>query len=209
MQTCPEKECRVPEVERRRCILEASFRVACQEGIEGLTVRHVAASAGVSHGLVHHYFKTKEALLFELLNWLIDTMVRPIPDEGGSNDNRTFVDAAEEAIGRVFAQPDRMRLFLDFWALGLQHPDIRRRMRRELAEYREAFTSFGLRASENRGCGHSGTDPGALSALVVAVITGCAVQAAMDPGRFDPEGVKRSLRQLLSGVERSRETDAP
>lgn len=44
-------------------ILEAVVRVLVHDGLDGLSVRRVAAEAGVSIGAVQHHFPTKDSLL--------------------------------------------------------------------------------------------------------------------------------------------------
>ncbi|MCK9877487.1 TetR family transcriptional regulator C-terminal domain-containing protein [Frankia sp. AgPm24] len=58
---------RVDPLERRRHIAQAVFRVTASHGAEAVSLRDVAAEAGVSMGMVQHYFRTKdEMLLFAL-----------------------------------------------------------------------------------------------------------------------------------------------
>lgn len=58
---------RIDHEERRRQLAEALWRVVVREGLESVSLRHVAAEAGVSMGMVQHYFATKdEMLLFAL-----------------------------------------------------------------------------------------------------------------------------------------------
>ncbi|WP_161982949.1 TetR/AcrR family transcriptional regulator [Candidatus Frankia alpina] len=58
---------RVDPLERRRHIAQAVFRVTASHGVEAVSLRDVAAEAGVSMGMVQHYFRTKdEMLLFAL-----------------------------------------------------------------------------------------------------------------------------------------------
>jgi TetR/AcrR family transcriptional regulator, fatty acid metabolism regulator protein len=49
--------------ERQRQILEAAVHVFARNGYHTSRVADVAAEAGVAHGLVYHYFSSKEALL--------------------------------------------------------------------------------------------------------------------------------------------------
>jgi AcrR family transcriptional regulator len=49
--------------EKRRAILDAAVRVFARDGYHTSRVGDVAAEAGVAHGLVYHYFASKEALL--------------------------------------------------------------------------------------------------------------------------------------------------
>ncbi|OLT19315.1 TetR family transcriptional regulator [Pseudonocardia sp. CNS-139] len=48
---------------RRREIADALLRLAATEGLESVSLRHVAAEAGVSMGAVQHYFRTKDDML--------------------------------------------------------------------------------------------------------------------------------------------------
>ncbi|ANN16308.1 TetR family transcriptional regulator [Amycolatopsis orientalis] len=59
--------CRLPKqvdhAARRAEIAEALTRLTATRGLEGVSLRHVAAEAGMSMGLVQHYFKTKDEML--------------------------------------------------------------------------------------------------------------------------------------------------
>lgn len=53
----------VDHEERRRHIAEALWRIVAKHGMEAVSLRDVAAEAGVSMGSVQHYFKTKDHML--------------------------------------------------------------------------------------------------------------------------------------------------
>ena len=52
--------------EKATRIVEAMRSSVARRGISGSTFEHVAREAGVSRGLLHYYFGTKEALLVEV-----------------------------------------------------------------------------------------------------------------------------------------------
>ncbi|MBB4906682.1 TetR/AcrR family transcriptional regulator [Actinophytocola algeriensis] len=54
---------RVDHDERRRLIAAAVRRIAADRGLEAVSLGEVAAEAGISKGLVQHYFATKDAML--------------------------------------------------------------------------------------------------------------------------------------------------
>jgi AcrR family transcriptional regulator len=58
------------EGDRQEQILAAAMDVATRHGLEGLTIRRVAAEAGLSHDVVHSHFKSKAELLATLLDRL-------------------------------------------------------------------------------------------------------------------------------------------
>lgn len=48
---------------RRAELAEATFLTLQEYGVSGTTIQRVSQRAGMSHGLVHHYFKTKSDML--------------------------------------------------------------------------------------------------------------------------------------------------
>lgn len=61
---------KVDHEERRAIIAQALRRVAAREGLNGVSLRHVADEAGVSTGLVQHYFRTKDEMMQFVLEGL-------------------------------------------------------------------------------------------------------------------------------------------
>lgn len=60
----------VDHEQRRALLADALWRIAERDGLAAATVRHVAAEAGVSVGLVQHYFATKDQMLLFALRWV-------------------------------------------------------------------------------------------------------------------------------------------
>ncbi|MBW6439968.1 TetR family transcriptional regulator C-terminal domain-containing protein [Actinoplanes hulinensis] len=54
---------KVDRQKRRTQIADALMRVAAEQGLEAVSLRHVAAEAGVSAGMVQHYFRTKDEMM--------------------------------------------------------------------------------------------------------------------------------------------------
>jgi AcrR family transcriptional regulator len=54
---------RVDHEQRRQRIAAALLHVAASQGLEGVSLRHVAAQAGVTSGMVQHYFPSKDAMI--------------------------------------------------------------------------------------------------------------------------------------------------
>jgi AcrR family transcriptional regulator len=54
---------KVDHLQRRTRIADALMRVAADQGLEAVSLRHVAAEAGVSAGMVQHYFRTKDEMM--------------------------------------------------------------------------------------------------------------------------------------------------
>jgi len=61
----------IAQEERRRQILDAAVRVFARSGYHGSRVGDIAQEAGVAHGLLYHYFSSKEEVLQTVFreNW--------------------------------------------------------------------------------------------------------------------------------------------
>jgi AcrR family transcriptional regulator len=192
---------RIPEDERQKQILGAAFAVARRDGISGLTVRSVAAEAGVSHALVLFHFGRKDRLVHELLgSVLAQTTVLHI-----SEDVARFPRALDrlqallqQEMSRLSNQPERTRLFLEYWALGTRHEEIRTRISAELERYRAAFGEIMEELLLAEPAAFAGATADGLAAVAVSWIQGCAVQAMIDPGHFDTDEYLASVRSMIS-----------
>jgi len=72
--------------DRRLLLMEATIDCLAQHGVERTTVRAICQIAGVSRGLLTHYYPSKELLLADALRHLLNTFTReerlaPVPDE--------------------------------------------------------------------------------------------------------------------------------
>jgi TetR/AcrR family transcriptional regulator, transcriptional repressor of bet genes len=192
---------RIPEEARREQILAAAFRVACREGIGRLTVRAVAAEAGVSHALVLFHFGRKDRLVHELLDWVLDStsVLRISEDIARFPHARDRLNALlEQELNRQLHQPEYTQLFLEYWALGAYHEELRTRIGAELERYREAFRAIMEELLEAEPLLFSGVTADGLAAVAVSWIQGCAVQGLVAPGQFDTDSYLAALRGLMA-----------
>ena len=201
---------RAAEDVRRAQIIKAAYALAGSKGLDGLTVRDVARKAGISTGLVLFHFETKEQLVIALLDWLLETTtVLHITDDIARIplplDRLRALLHTE--MNRLSSEPQRIRLFFDFWAKGIRHVKIRSKMRRELDRYREAFRPIAeeVLMSEPERFPH--VSAGGLAAVAVSFIKGCAVQAMIDAENFDIQEYLAAAQGLvgqLASVESRR-----
>jgi AcrR family transcriptional regulator len=189
------------EAARREQILKAAYEVALRRGIDGLTVRAVAARARLSHGLVLFHFKRKDQLGLALLDRVLAaTLSLTI-----SNDLSDIVNPRERLralfrheMHRLAEDPRRMRLLLEYWARGAHNAAIRGKISAGLDRYRAAFRDLAeevLRAQP--GLFGSGT-PAGVAAAAVSLIIGYPVQAIIDPARVDLTDYRASFEGVIS-----------
>ncbi len=65
---------------RQRDLINAAIAEISLRGIGDVTVQDIAGRAGVSSGLAHHYFGSKERLLFETMRHLLRRLAAAVAD---------------------------------------------------------------------------------------------------------------------------------
>jgi len=63
---------------QRQRFAEAAMRLIARDGFEGMTMRAVAAEAGLSYGSLFHYFDSKDELLIHAVRQLTDRQSRRV-----------------------------------------------------------------------------------------------------------------------------------
>lgn len=195
---------KAPGDERREQILTAALRVATAGGLDRLTIRRVAAEAGLSTGLVHFHFKTKDALLVALLDHLLARLAVLRVDASIAR----FESPLERLLALLRQEMDRVtrdwrliHLFFDFWVLGARHRRIRRRMRAELRRYRDAFRPLAEEVLKAEPVRFAQVTPEGLAAVSVGFIKGCAIQSLIDRRRFDVGQFLNAASALMAQLE--------
>src|SRR5687768_9274537 len=174
------------EATRREQILKAAHDVALRRGVDGLTVRAVAARARLSHGLVLFHFKRKEQLGLALLDRVLGTTVSlMVPDRitAIANPRERLQALFGHEIQRLVEEPRRMRLLLEYWARGAHNAVIHMKIGAALDQYRNAFRKIAEEALPTDR-GRYGTPTG-VAAAALSLLLGYSVQAIVDPEHCD------------------------
>lgn len=83
---------------RRKQLVEAAIAVIHEQGFASATVARIARQAGMSSGMVHHYFQSKDDLLFATMRHLLaelraDAVVRLSRSAGPDQRIQAIIDA--------------------------------------------------------------------------------------------------------------------
>lgn len=194
------------EATRREQILKAAYDVALRRGIDGLTVRAVAARAQLSHGLVLFHFKRKDQLGLALLDRVIArTLSLRVPEEVSAiaNPRERLQSLLRQEVQRLSTEPKRLRLLLEYWARGAHNTVIRDKISAGLDRYRTDFRSLAEEVLRT-GAGRAGPATSAgLAAAVVSLIIGYPVQSMIDPDHFDVNEYLATAQGVLGQLARA------
>ena len=191
------------ETLRRQQILKAAHEVALRQGIDGLTVRAVAARARLSHGLVLFHFKRKEQLVSAVLDRVLATTLSLHVAEDVArirNPRARLRTLLQQEVDRLSRDPRQVRLFLEYWALGTRYSVIRGKISGELKHYRAAFRTLTEEVLHADAARFPGATAEGLAAIAVSFINGCAVQAMIDPDHFDVGEYLASVQGILGDL---------
>ncbi|WP_265522515.1 TetR/AcrR family transcriptional regulator [Oerskovia flava] len=113
--------------ERRVQLIDAAMTIAVREGVEGITIRGVAAEAGVSLGVVHYCFEDKDDLLRAMGNSLALVASDPVRDAlSAGTDVKTIMHAAADGLWEGLTPRRHMRLLtFEFATAGARSRALR------------------------------------------------------------------------------------
>lgn len=180
---------RLEHDERREQILACARRLFSERHFAAVSTAQIACEAGVTRGLVHHYFGAKRALYLEVVREMV--RVRPIPEEVSGGTPRERVDVA---IDRWLTMVQRNR---GTWlaALGAEGFGRDADVEAILTEAREAAAA---RLIAGVGLERPGGAPTAVRAAVHA-FTGMAEAASRE--WLEHERLSRAqAHELLAGT---------
>ncbi|MFD5898865.1 TetR/AcrR family transcriptional regulator [Streptomyces sp. NPDC060366] len=163
---------KVDHRERRELLADALMRLAASGGLEKVSLRHVAAEAGVSTGMVQHYFRTKDEMMTFALGMVMDRI--------RERSQAELVPGAPLEVVRglllqVLPLDETRRLenhvVLAFLAYAAVKPSIATGLRQLAAETR-TFIADQLRAAGPA----DGVDPERAAAGLLALVDGLGLQ---------------------------------
>lgn len=133
----------------REVLLDAAERLLVAEGYAAATTRRVAERAGLNHGLIHYYFGSMEELFVQVLERFTGSLIER-QREMYSQDVPFLKKwrAAMDYLGEDAAS-GYQKLWLELQAMAWNKPELRERVAKVNAAWREVLTdAFDAAAKE-------------------------------------------------------------
>jgi AcrR family transcriptional regulator len=92
--------------------MEAASELFARSGVSGVSIREIAAKAGINHALIIRYFGSKDALVAEILRREISTLVSTHAAKPGRSAAETLGMLRGVLLDSLKAQKRTMRLIL-------------------------------------------------------------------------------------------------
>jgi AcrR family transcriptional regulator len=159
-----------------------------ERGTAGSTFDQVARAAGVSRGLLHYYFGTKERLLIEVVRHDCDVrkaaLASALAEAGSAEDVIAVLVAQLEDVVRN--DPGFVTLIFELFVLSRRHEDVAAEFAELLARLREQVAEV-LRAKQAEGVLVLAAEPDAVTDVIFSLGDGMMLRMLADGERdFGP-----------------------
>lgn len=144
--------------ERRQSLIEATARCLAEKGAAGVSVRTICAEAGVSPGLLRHYFGGVSDAIAETYRWTgrqIGDALEAAVAQAGSEPRARLLAYLTASFRPPISTPELLATYIAFWSLTRSDPaiaavraevygDFRAGLERLIGEYRPALADTRL-----------------------------------------------------------------
>ncbi len=170
--------------EKAQRIVDAMRDSVARRGAAGSTFEHVAREAGVSRGLLHYYFGTKERLLVEVVRRDTELRIARLDEMlAGAKTADDVLDVLVSSLtDMIDNDPGYFLLLYELFSAGRRNPDIQHEVG-QLFEATRSHVAGVFRAKEEEGILSLRFDAEAVVAYLLAVADGFALQSLSDPSR--------------------------
>jgi len=187
--------------ETKQKIIDGARKSLIKEGHRRSTIKVIADYAGVNHGLVHHYFGSKEELMVALIqhqsqqvllvlfrdypDWLEELLQEHRPKDLAKMNQKQLDQFMDAGMDRFFSIYDDFdNILSEFMAMSAEMPKVANKLREVLIKRRKLL---GLIFNNN--------NPG-FATLLVASLTGLLLHYRLDP-KIAIKEARVLLRQKL------------
>lgn len=164
-------------MEAKEKLLKAAEKCLLEKGSHATSIKAIAAEAGVNHGLIHHYFGSKEGLFIELAKKHLITATPP-----SSLDEDDVVRFLKGTVAI------NSRMMIELRALSFHMPELNGVLVDILSERRKNIRNI-LNLDEER------------SILLMASVAGLGFQSGLDASLDMDEYLRKAFELTVQALE--------
>jgi len=181
--------------ERRASLIAACGRVLAREGVGGTSVRAIAVEAGVSPGLVGHYFAGIDALIAETyadVGQRVDAALDAAVAAAGADPQARLAAYVTASFAPPIADPALLATWIAFWSLVRSRPEIAAQHAGQYGSYRTRLEAL-LEA-----CGVGPSERHETAIAITALVDGLWLELCLSPGVLSRAAAARIARAALA-----------
>lgn len=190
----------VAKARSRRALIDATLEIIAREGIAGASVSRIVEKSGLSRGMIHLHFETKEKLLVEAARSMADDYYRNLFQ---------FIDAApdlpaQRLIAMIEADLDEASLnakaiaiWFAFRGAARAHNEFARYSDTRDRRLRDLFTTT---FAELMGTAADAPEVIDAATGTIALMEGMWADYFLHSDAFDRDAAKRVVLRFIAGV---------
>ena len=172
---------RTLEGDKAQRIIAAMRASVAARGAAGSTFDHVAREAGVSRGLLHYYFGSKEQLLVEVVRQDCDARIQAMDERlAGAGNVDEVMQALLIGLQEFIGEPSSQAVIYEMLSASRRSEEIRAELAELYRRWREHM-AVALREKEREGVVTLQSDPAAVASMLFALGDGFGIQVISDP----------------------------
>lgn len=174
--------------------LDAAERLLVEVGFAGISTRRLAAEAGANQGLIHYYFGSLDELYVQVLERFTQRLVAR--QRAMYASEAPFIEKWRTAWRYQAEDLDAgySKIWLELQALSWNRPELRPRVARVNAEWRDVIRAAFSAAAQEYGLGDEDVPVEVLVTLMMTFGIGYALERI--------EGIEEGHDELLDWIER-------
>ncbi len=163
-------------------ILTAVSRVLARNGYMGTTINAVAKEAGVSRGLLHYYFSSKDEMLARVIKTNMEISIAMIVDVFDQHHTPQGYAKGIVSLLRVVMEtdPDFFHLFFEGFAVARQSPVVKDQLTSLYGQFRLALEKGLTLAMEQEEISPT-LPPKGLAVIITGLVDGMGLQLLTEP----------------------------
>jgi len=170
--------------EKAQRIIDAMRSSVARRGSAGSTFDHVSREAGVSRGLLHYYFGTKEQLLVEAVRRDCDLRLERLEQQlSTAKTSADFIDLMRRSLQEAVAEDaEFITLVFELFTLSLRNRDIAEEYADLIRRTREHVARM-LAAAHRDGVLRLHAEPEVVAEILFSLGDGIALRMLTEPDR--------------------------
>jgi TetR/AcrR family transcriptional repressor of bet genes len=180
---------------RRSDLIEATAAVLAEHGLAGTNVRAICAKAGVSPGLLRHYFGGIDDVVFETYEAKrdrMDAIFAGAVDAAGPEPRARLNAYLTASFRPPVTDPELLGAWTAFWALARSDARMAEIHAQSYAGYRARLAELLI------ACGAA--DAGRLAIMLTAMVDGLWLELSLDAESFGAEAAVQMVERAVAAL---------
>lgn len=189
--------------DKREVFIHAAIHCIVDHGYAETTVRKIAKYAGVTPGLLIHYFDGKEDLIAKTYQYLSTYLLESFNERAGIKNEdpleflRTFFAARIES---ETLNPKLLKVWLTFWSMTLNRKDMQHIHREIYNNALEEMKGMLAKAFEASKMDVTPKKTQRIAIGILALFDGLWLEWSLDPSSFSPEEALSIITEFAEGA---------